>query len=228
MNLWSHRHCVFRSKVVVKRKSEAPTEVRTRPPVKISKRLFYNGFVASTTLEGTGETDEFASDDETKVFAKKISDEELLARCGGRTGHRAARHGHRMTAKLERVAQQEGNTPAQSDTEEKEEEGEEEKRKRLKKERKEERRRLRREAEETEEKSDTEEKEEEGEEEKRKRLKKERKEERRRLREAEETEEKSEKRKRSEEDEEEERRAAKRARKEERRRKREEKKKKTA
>jgi hypothetical protein len=42
--------------------------------------------------------------EQTFVFSpSRLTDEELLAACGGLTGHKAARHGHGLTGKLLRV-----------------------------------------------------------------------------------------------------------------------------
>merc|ERR1712215_93841 len=38
---------------------------------------------------------------------KDLTDEELVAACGGRTAHKGSRHGLKMTAKLDRIAQAE-------------------------------------------------------------------------------------------------------------------------
>merc|ERR1712106_957493 len=38
---------------------------------------------------------------------KELTDEELVAACGGRTAHKGGRHGHKMTAKLDRIAEAE-------------------------------------------------------------------------------------------------------------------------
>merc|ERR1719318_10365 len=38
---------------------------------------------------------------------KELTDEELVAACGGRTAHKGSRHGHKMTAKLDRIAEAE-------------------------------------------------------------------------------------------------------------------------
>merc|ERR1712034_168223 len=38
---------------------------------------------------------------------KELTDEELVAACGGRTAHKGSRHGDKMTAKLDRIAEAE-------------------------------------------------------------------------------------------------------------------------
>merc|ERR1712126_469099 len=38
---------------------------------------------------------------------KELTDDELVAACGGRTAHKGSRHGHKMTAKLDRIAEAE-------------------------------------------------------------------------------------------------------------------------
>ncbi len=37
------------------------------------------------------------------LMGVRLSDKELLAACGGLTGHKAARHGHRLSGKLRRM-----------------------------------------------------------------------------------------------------------------------------
>lgn len=37
---------------------------------------------------------------------QQLSDEQLLKACGGRTAHKAARHGHKLSGKLARLQQQ--------------------------------------------------------------------------------------------------------------------------
>ena len=50
-----------------------------------------------------------SSDDDSDQVGKivQMSDEALFAACGGMTGHKGARHGINMTAKLNRIKQQE-------------------------------------------------------------------------------------------------------------------------
>ena len=55
------------------------------------------------------DSDSDSSDEETVKRGKvvDISDEALFAACGGMTGHKGARHGINMSAKLDRIKMQE-------------------------------------------------------------------------------------------------------------------------
>eukprot|EP00128_Syssomonas_multiformis_P006813 Colp12_sorted_trinity150504_noHs@13972 len=85
--------------VVIQRKKEE-FHITTSRPKKAVKALLYGSFVkASVKTEDSGDE----SDEDTKVYATIKTDEELLAACGGRTAHKAARHGHKLKGKLKRV-----------------------------------------------------------------------------------------------------------------------------
>merc|ERR1712105_207666 len=75
------------------------------------KNKLYSNFVKSGTLTGGKMEEEDAHEDfvEEKDLSKlrELTDEELVAACGGRTAHKGSRHGHNMTAKLDRIAEAE-------------------------------------------------------------------------------------------------------------------------
>merc|ERR1712119_85936 len=54
---------------------------------------------------------------------KELTDDELVAACGGRTAHKGSRHGHKMTAKLDRIAEAEREYMEKYNKKIKEEEG---------------------------------------------------------------------------------------------------------
>ncbi|XP_045119976.1 G patch domain-containing protein 4-like isoform X2 [Portunus trituberculatus] len=85
-------------------------EVSTkRPSRNNTKSKFYGGFVKGGTLVGQAQTHELDTSDEEQEKDKslRLSDEQLLKLCKGRTAHKGARHGLNMTAKLARVREQE-------------------------------------------------------------------------------------------------------------------------
>jgi len=91
-------------------KSELSTKKMRRKAQKEIKNKLYSNFVKSGTLMG-GKMEE--EEDDTLIEVKDLSklkeltDEELVAACGGRTAHKGGRHGHKMTAKLDRIAEAE-------------------------------------------------------------------------------------------------------------------------
>ncbi|KAH9629443.1 hypothetical protein HF086_015773 [Spodoptera exigua] len=66
----------------------------------------------ASNVERVRESD--SEDDEEKKDVFKMTDEELFAKCEGRTAHKGARHGLRATGKLARIAQQEAQLLSQS------------------------------------------------------------------------------------------------------------------
>merc|ERR1711928_182389 len=69
---------------------------------------FTYGFHKAGTLQnGEEEIIEAPTIIEEKDYSLKLSDEELFKLCGGRTAHKGARHGHRFSGKLARIAKQE-------------------------------------------------------------------------------------------------------------------------
>nr|XP_021195427.2 G patch domain-containing protein 4 [Helicoverpa armigera] len=65
----------------------------------------------ASNVERVRESD---SEDDEKKDVFKMTDEELFAKCEGRTAHKGARHGLRATGKLARIAQQEALLLSQS------------------------------------------------------------------------------------------------------------------
>ncbi|XP_030637861.1 G patch domain-containing protein 4 [Chanos chanos] len=89
---------------------------------KLAKTMLYGCFVKSATLLSGKEQPEqksFSSEDSSSSSSEdedqkldlstttKLSDEDLMKACGGRTAHKGARHGLTMSAKLARLEQQE-------------------------------------------------------------------------------------------------------------------------
>ncbi|CAG5097955.1 Similar to gpatch4: G patch domain-containing protein 4 (Xenopus laevis) [Cotesia congregata] len=76
--------------------------------------LVYGNFVKTSTLEGSKEVQ---SASQKKLSAKKddpvmfkdfiVDDDKLFKACGGRTAHKGARHGLKLSGKLARIQQQE-------------------------------------------------------------------------------------------------------------------------
>ncbi|XP_055911966.1 G patch domain-containing protein 4 [Eupeodes corollae] len=102
-------------KVSVNRKNDESIEITTKEysvrKLKKKKLDKYDNFLSTATLVNTG--DEVANPfkievDEIKVTPHKpLTDEELFAACGGRTAHKGARHGLKLSGKLARIEQQE-------------------------------------------------------------------------------------------------------------------------
>ncbi|XP_029882252.1 G patch domain-containing protein 4 [Aquila chrysaetos chrysaetos] len=98
--------------------SEQGVRISNKKPRKASSAgsMLYGHFVKSATLTACGE--EFtklpsgseSSEEEEKLdlsSARRLTDEELMRACGGRTAHKGARHGLTMSAKLARLEEQE-------------------------------------------------------------------------------------------------------------------------
>lgn len=94
------------------------------------EKTAYSNFIAGGTLvgatieNGVDEVGDPGGAAESAALASlaegdELSDEQLLAACGGRTAHKGARHGHKMDGKLARILAQEASSvsssPAQSD-----------------------------------------------------------------------------------------------------------------
>jgi len=92
-------------------KSELSTKKLRKKAQKEMKNKLYSNFVKSGTLTGgkmeeeDGENNFVEDKDLSKL--KELTDEELVAACGGRTAHKGSRHGHKMQAKLDRIAEAE-------------------------------------------------------------------------------------------------------------------------
>ncbi|XP_069805867.1 G patch domain-containing protein 4 [Dendropsophus ebraccatus] len=86
----------------------------------LSRDMLYGRFIKSATLTSGGEkpvqdssssdTSDSSEDEDSRLdlsSATKLSDEDLVKICGGRTAHKGARHGLTMSAKLSRIEEQE-------------------------------------------------------------------------------------------------------------------------
>lgn len=106
--------------VQVKKMKEEEFTVTNKKPRKAlaCSNMLYGRFVKSATLLSGGEqpvekpsSSESDSEDEDKKLdlssATKVTDEDLMKICGGRTAHKGARHGLSMSAKLSRLEEQE-------------------------------------------------------------------------------------------------------------------------
>lgn len=99
-------------KVVAREKTNVAS---TKKPSKLfDKKMLYGRFIKAGTLDhGKVEKEECNSssseEEEIEVYKKSamLNDEELLKACGGRTAHKAARHGVYNRGKLARLLEQE-------------------------------------------------------------------------------------------------------------------------
>ncbi|XP_072312448.1 G patch domain-containing protein 4 [Eucyclogobius newberryi] len=104
-----------------KNSSENDGAISNKRPLKYSraKDKLYGAFVKSATLvsgleraveNASSDSSSSSDEDELKLdlsSTTKLSDAELVKACGGRTAHKGARHGLKMSAKLARLEQQE-------------------------------------------------------------------------------------------------------------------------
>lgn len=71
----------------------------------------YDNFLQAATLTNEGDEvenpDKIDTDDIEVTKVKFLTDEELFNACGGRTAHKGARHGLKLSGKLSRIEQQE-------------------------------------------------------------------------------------------------------------------------
>ncbi|NWS92126.1 GPTC4 protein, partial [Toxostoma redivivum] len=104
--------------ISVKALSEQGGGINNKKPRKAGSggSLLYGRFVKSATLTACGEesitlpTSSESSEEEEKLdlsSVRRLTDEELVQACGGRTAHKGARHGLTMSAKLARLEEQE-------------------------------------------------------------------------------------------------------------------------
>ncbi|XP_078524647.1 G patch domain-containing protein 4 [Lissotriton helveticus] len=105
--------------VQMKRLTEKDMEITNKKPLKShgNPNLLYGRFIKSATLLSGGEepvekpsSSDSSEDEDEKLdlsSANKITDDELVRACGGRTAHKGARHGLTMSAKLARLEEQE-------------------------------------------------------------------------------------------------------------------------
>lgn len=102
-------------KISVNRKNKESVEITTKEysvrKLKKKKLDSYDNFLSSSTLINNGS--EIANPNKIEVQEiemkpyKPLTDEELFAACGGRTAHKGARHGLKLSGKLARIEQQE-------------------------------------------------------------------------------------------------------------------------
>ncbi|XP_010562487.1 PREDICTED: G patch domain-containing protein 4 [Haliaeetus leucocephalus] len=103
--------------ISLKTLSEQGVRISNKKPRKASSAgsMLYGRFVKSATLTARGEESTklpsgSESSEEEKLdlsSARRLTDEELMRACGGRTAHKGARHGLTMSAKLARLEEQE-------------------------------------------------------------------------------------------------------------------------
>lgn len=109
-------------------KIEDDSDTKKARATKATSALYMNFVKSSTTLENGVEMKEDEKnnssdcDSDSDKEKKKLSDEDLFRICGGRTAHKGARHGLKLSGKLARIAAQEAahtpqSTPATSDNE---------------------------------------------------------------------------------------------------------------
>ncbi|NWS78845.1 GPTC4 protein, partial [Crotophaga sulcirostris] len=105
--------------ISVKALCEEGVKISNKKPRKANSAdtMLYGRFVKSATLTAHGEEStkmpagsESSEEEEEKLdlsSARRLTDEELMRACGGRTAHKGARHGLTMSAKLARLEEQE-------------------------------------------------------------------------------------------------------------------------
>ncbi|KAM8794313.1 G patch domain-containing protein 4 [Eudromia elegans] len=107
--------------VAVRTRAARDAELSNKRPRRAGRAgavLLYGRFVKAATLTARGEEEaagppaasESSEDDDEKLdlsSARRLTDEELVRVCGGRTAHKGARHGLTMSAKLARLEEQE-------------------------------------------------------------------------------------------------------------------------
>lgn len=113
-NWWDHMFNKAASNISVKEDDAGAVAVETTGETgEISKRssvvnrqknMFYLGFVKAKAEEEE-EKQEKLEEKRAKALRTTLTDEELLKACDGRTGHKAARHGNKLSGKLARMEQ---------------------------------------------------------------------------------------------------------------------------
>merc|ERR1719219_40115 len=92
-------------------KSDLSTKKMRKKARKEIRNKLYSNFVRSGTLTGGKMTCEGPEEkmETTKDLSKikELSDDQLVAACGGMTAHKGGRHGLNMKAKLDRIAEAE-------------------------------------------------------------------------------------------------------------------------
>merc|ERR1712111_224607 len=92
-------------------KSDLSTKKMRKKMMKKVRNQLYSNFVKSGTLTG-GKMEEVEKEEQMEVVKdlskiKELSDDQLVAACGGLTAHKGGRHGLNMKAKLDRIAEAE-------------------------------------------------------------------------------------------------------------------------
>ena len=93
-------------------KTDLSTKKIRKKMMKQVRKQLYSNFVKSGTLTGGKMEDENQEDQFEEISKdlskiKELSDDQLVAACGGLTAHKGGRHGLNMKAKLDRVAEAE-------------------------------------------------------------------------------------------------------------------------
>ena len=93
-------------------KTDLSTKKIRKKMMKQVRKQLYSNFVKSGTLTGGKMEDENREDQFEEISKdlskiKELSDDQLVAACGGLTAHKGGRHGLNMKAKLDRVAEAE-------------------------------------------------------------------------------------------------------------------------
>uniref|UniRef100_H2YJL4 G patch domain-containing protein 4 n=1 Tax=Ciona savignyi TaxID=51511 RepID=H2YJL4_CIOSA len=101
--------------VTAKETSKTTTTRKLCKKTRANKSMLYGRFVKSGTItagvEEHEEQEEWEEQEEEGGGGATLTDEQLFKACGGRTAHKGARHGLKLSGKLARLAEQEGNTP---------------------------------------------------------------------------------------------------------------------
>ncbi|XP_072283866.1 G patch domain-containing protein 4 [Pyxicephalus adspersus] len=108
--------------VQVKKVTDEDSTVTNKKPRKAltNRDMLYGRFIKSATLlsegekpvekESSSDSSDSSEDEDEKLdlsSATKLTDDDLVKICGGRTAHKGARHGLTMSAKLSRIEEQE-------------------------------------------------------------------------------------------------------------------------
>ncbi|CAE1229513.1 G patch domain-containing protein 4 [Acanthosepion pharaonis] len=117
-NWWDQVYNKVASKILVKttKDSVAVHAAETKESSK-NKSLLYARFVKGATLKASEgiivEEPEKSSESESEKeqIPPRLTDEEILKICGGRTAHKAAGHGLKQNGKLQRIQEQERQPP---------------------------------------------------------------------------------------------------------------------
>ncbi|XP_071788983.1 uncharacterized protein [Asterias amurensis] len=98
-------------KMTSKEKSHGPISNKKQPKNVGKKPLLYGNFVRSATLTAEGlkrdDQDSSSSEEEESNKEEMNIDEKFFKACGGRTAHKGARHGLKLSGKLKRIQEQE-------------------------------------------------------------------------------------------------------------------------